>query len=66
MLIQIHHQNTKTGESSFVAQEEFVNHQKLGERFEELWQSHPPPKGWKFMVCNEDSKYFVFVKEENP
>jgi hypothetical protein len=65
MLVQLHHQNKKTGESIFIAQNDIdITTEDNGREQERLWmektnQIHPLPEDYQWMWCTESSKYFV-------
>jgi hypothetical protein len=65
MLVQLHHQNKKTGESIFIAQNDIdITTGDNGKEQERLWmeetnQKHPIPDGHQWMWCTENSEHFV-------
>ena len=63
-LIQLHHQNKKTFESSFVAQKEINNHNEFREWMDDLWKFDPPQKGFQWLACEEKSPYFIGQRKE--
>ena len=60
-LLQVHHQ-FKDGHTNFVAQREVEGHSEVSKWVEELRERHPPPKDAVFMVCNEESEYFLWMR----
>jgi len=66
MLFQLHHQSLKNPEKTiFCAQFEILKSSYKEERdfmnsfIDDAWENYPPPEGYQFMVCNENSKYFL-------
>ena len=63
MLYQIHHQSIKTGESIFCIQHELPDGDYVTRRdafqkaIDDAWESHPPPEGYQFLVCTEESPH---------
>ncbi|MFH1183363.1 MAG: hypothetical protein V1690_03815, partial [Candidatus Moraniibacteriota bacterium] len=62
MLIQIHHQDKKTGASEMISQIEIPDetdssgdYNILREEMYWLWKKKPPPKGMQYMICTEKS-----------
>ena len=71
MLYQIHHQLIKTGQTNFCVQHELPNgdyvtrRDALKKAVDEAWEKWPPPEGHQFMVCTEESPYFLMTTAEN-
>lgn len=61
MLFQIHHQNIKLGkarDTKLCFQFEANNQNDLERAMQKAWEEFPPPAGFQFLVCNEDSHFF--------
>jgi len=65
MLWQLHHQNRVTGESNVVAQKEDVQGKDVGSWVDEMQKTNPVPDGHAWMICNEESEYFMWQEDEN-
>ena len=70
MLIQIHHQDIKTGKSDMISQVEIpdetdtsLGYNIVRDEMFTLWKEQPPPAGFQFMICTEKSKYFMWAYE---
>jgi len=63
MLIQVHLQDRKTFESEFVEQFEIAEGESGHHRVKEILDKHgAPPEGKQWLVCNETSEYFKWMK----
>jgi hypothetical protein len=63
MIWQLQHQHKKTGEHRFISQRELSEgHDQFRQWLEETNQSHPLPKDYQWLACNEKSEFF-YVKE---
>jgi hypothetical protein len=62
MLQQLHYQ-FKDGHTEFIAQNDITNHDEFRTWLEDVNQNHPLPDGAQWLVCNEDSEYFVWTEE---
>jgi len=71
MLFQIHHQSIKTGDTIFCIQDDLpdsdyvTRRDALKKTIDEAWEKYPPPEGYQFLVCTEESPYFLMTKMEN-
>lgn len=73
MLIQLHHQNRKTGETEFCAQTELPENLTSNEYNElrkafvmDTKESHPLPNDkYIWLMCTEDSKDFLWAAKPN-
>lgn len=72
MLFQIHHQSIKNpNETIFCIQETFPEGSYVEGRdamrkiIDEVWEKYPPPEGYQFMICTENSPYFLKTKADN-
>ena len=59
MLIQLHHQNKKTGRTVFIAQREIENYKEMRCFLDEIVPKYPINKTDDWMACNEESEYFM-------
>lgn len=61
MLYQIHHQDRKDFSSEMVGQKEISSQEEMREWQKEIAENHPLPDGKQWLICNENSKYFVMT-----
>ena len=71
MLIQIHHQDIKTGESEMLSQieipdgtDESIEFDIIRNTMDHLRKMQTPPEGKRFMICTEKSEDFVWASEK--
>lgn len=60
---QVHFQNKKTGETIFLFQFKSENEKGIQKAVDKSWEQYPPPKGYQFLICTENSRYFEKGKE---
>jgi hypothetical protein len=58
-LLQLHHQNKKDFTSEMVSQSAIWCNLQMENWWKEATKEHPLPEGYQWMVCDEESKYFV-------
>ena len=59
-LTQLHHQLVNPPYTTdFVAQREVGSKEGVKEFLREMSTRHPLPKGARWMICKEDSEYFI-------
>lgn len=73
MIYQLHHQNIQTGETTFCAQQEVDDNlyheaaRSMEVFVEKTMKQYPLPDDpyVKWMICNQNSKYFTAELKEN-
>ena len=58
-LYQLHHQNKQDYTTEFIAQNSICCHKHMDEWWKQVAEEHPLPDGRQWLVCDEDSQYFV-------
>lgn len=63
-VLQIHHQDMKTGHSEMVSQNDINSDAEMRSWEQEVKKDHPLSEGSQWMVCNEKSEHFISCAEE--
>ena len=58
-LYQLHHQNKQDYTTEFIAQNSICCHKHMDEWWKQVAEEHPLPDGHQWLVCGEDSEYFM-------
>jgi len=62
MLVQLQHQNIKTGETGFVAQKDIDSNDEMQKFFDDVSARHKLPEGHQWLACNENAPEFKRMK----
>ena len=65
MLYQMHHQFLAEGKTEMVAQKDINDIVEMKNWQVEVTKDNPLPKNAKWMVCNEQSEFFVWAVKFN-
>jgi len=58
-ILQIHHQNSETGDSEFCFEFEADSHNAIEFAVAMAWEKYPLKDGYIFLICGEGSKKFL-------